>query len=274
MHADATAAPRPRIGVFDSGVGGLSVLRALQRYLPSATLLYAADSGHAPYGERDPDFVASRASTLAAHLIHQGAQLLVVACNTATAAAIDRLRVEHPHLPIVGVEPGLKPAIALTRNRRIGVMATQATLESPRFRRLLATYADGFCVHLQACIGLASAIESFPPGSDEVMALVDRHTAPLRLAGVDTVVLGCTHYPFAASSIADALGPQITLVDTSDAVARQALRLSHALPSSAAAPRATLWTSGDPVQLRTMASRWLDFDTDVMPLPTCALPSA
>ena len=141
MSADAPppAAHGPRIGVFDSGVGGLSVLRALHRYLPRATLLYAADSGHAPYGERDAAYVIARSRAMTAHLLSQGAQLLVVACNTATAAAIDTLRADHPALPIVGVEPGIKPAIALTRNRRVGVMATHATLASERFRRLVAT---------------------------------------------------------------------------------------------------------------------------------------
>lgn len=267
MNDDASALHSPRIGVFDSGVGGLSVLRALHRHLPRATLLYAADSGHAPYGERDPAFVLARSRALAAHLLEQGAQLLVVACNTATAAAIDTLRVEHPQWPIVGVEPGLKPAIALTRNRRIGVMATQATLASERFRRLVATHADGVSLHLQACSGLARAIESGAPDGDEVASLVARHAAPLKAAGVDTVVLGCTHYPFAAARIAMELGPGVMLVDTADAVARQAMRLSMGLPAGDSQDRTRLWTSGDPEHLRTVATRWLDFDTEVAALP-------
>lgn len=267
MQADATAPHSPRIGVFDSGVGGLSVLRALHRHLPRATLLYAADSGHAPYGERDPAFVLARSRALAAHLLEQGAQLLVVACNTATAAAIDTLRVEHPQWPLVGVEPGLKPAIALTRNRRIGVMATQATLASERFRRLVATHADGVSLHLQACSGLARAIESGAPDGDDVASLVAQHAAPLKAAGVDTVVLGCTHYPFAATRIAAELGPDVMLVDTADAVARRALRLATVLPAGGKPERARLWTSGDPEHLRMVAARWLDFDTEVAALP-------
>lgn len=270
MSADAPppAAHGLRIGVFDSGVGGLSVLRALHRYLPRATLLYAADSGHAPYGERDAAYVVARSRAMTAHLLSQGAQLLVVACNTATAAAIDTLRADHPDLPIVGVEPGIKPAIALTRNRRVGVMATHATLASERFRRLVATHAGGASLHLQACSGLARAIERGRPDSIEVAGLVEEHTAPLRAAGVDTVVLGCTHYPFAAPLIAAALGPEVTLVDTAEAVARQALRLATALPAQGAAAPAGLWTSGDPNHLRAVAQRWLDFDTAVSPLPT------
>lgn len=271
MSADAppsAAAAGPRIGVFDSGVGGLSVLRALHRHLPRATLLYAADSGHAPYGERDAAYVIARSRTMAAHLLSQGAQLLVVACNTATAAAIDTLRADHPALPIVGVEPGIKPAIALTRNRRIGVMATHATLASERFQRLVATHADGASLHLQACSGLARAIEWGRPDGAEVIRLVDEHTAPLRAAGVDTVVLGCTHYPFAAAPIAAALGPEVTLVDTADAVARQALRRAAGLSAPGVEATARLWTSGDPDHLRAVAQRWLHFETTVDRLPT------
>jgi glutamate racemase len=271
MSADAppsAAAAGPRIGVFDSGVGGLSVLRALHRHLPRATLLYAADSGHAPYGERDAAYVIARSRTMAAHLLSQGAQLLVVACNTATAAAIDTLRADHPALPIVGVEPGIKPAIALTRNRRIGVMATHATLASERFQRLVATYADGASLHLQACSGLARAIEWGRPDGAEVIRLVDEHAAPLRAAGVDTVVLGCTHYPFAAAPIAAALGPEVTLVDTADAVARQALRRAAGLSAPGVEATARLWTSGDPDHLRAVAQRWLHFETTVDRLPT------
>lgn len=258
----------PRIGVFDSGVGGLSVLRALHRHLPRAKLLYAADSGHAPYGERDTDYVVARSRAMTEHLLSHGAELLVVACNTATAAAIDTLRADHPALAIVGVEPGIKPAIALTRNRRIGVMATHATLASERFRRLVATHAAGAILHLQACSGLARAIEQGPPDSADVARLVDEHTAPLRAAGVDTVVLGCTHYPFAATRIAQALGPGVALVDTADAVARQALRRAAGLAGHGGEGPARLWTSGDAQHLRTVAARWLDFDTAVAPLPT------
>lgn len=268
MSADAPppTASGPRIGVFDSGVGGLSVLRALHRHMPRATLLYAADSGHAPYGERDAHFVIARSLALTDHLLRQGAQVLVVACNTATAAAVDALRAAYPTLPIVGVEPGLKPAIVLTRNRRVGVMATHATLASDRFQRLVATHGSGVELHLQACGGLARAIESGDADGAEVGELVEQHTATLRAAGVDTVVLGCTHYPFVAHRIAQALGPGVALVDTADAVARQAMRLAEPLPADSVTARARLWTSGDPVHLRGVAARWLDFDSAVAAL--------
>lgn len=259
----------PCIGVFDSGVGGLSVLRALHRQMPLATLLYAADSAHAPYGERDDGFIIERSHAMTAHLLSEGAQMIVVACNTATAAAVESLRRAYPGLPVVGVEPGLKPAIARTRNQRVGVMATQATLNSSKFRRLAQMHAGGVSLHLQACPGLAHALEAGHVDGDAVGALVALHTAPMREAGVDTVVLGCTHYPFAAHRIADALGPQVDLIDTADAVASQAkrlaaeLRLSH-LPVGL---KARLWTTGDPAHLARVAAHWLEFEIEIRPWP-------
>lgn len=254
----------PCIGVFDSGVGGLSVLRALRRHMPLATLLYAADSAHAPYGERDDGFIIERSHGMTEHLLSEGAQMIVVACNTATAAAVESLRSAYPGLAVVGVEPGLKPAIARTRNRRIGVMATQATLNSAKFQRLVEAHAVGISLHLQACQGLAQALETGHVDGEAVGALVLRHTAPLRQANVDTVVLGCTHYPFAAHRIANALGTEVALIDTADAVASQAkrlaveLRLCH-LPTGR---KTKLRTTGDPVHLAGVAAHWLDFEIE------------
>lgn len=258
----------PCIGVFDSGVGGLSVLRALQRQMPRARLLYVADSAHSPYGEREDAFIVARAHAMTEHLLSQGAQMVVVACNTATAVAIESLRESHPSLPLVGVEPGLKPAVARTLNRRIGVMATRATLASARFQRLTATHAAGIDLHLQACHGLAHALEAGDADGELVGRLIRRHTAPLREAGVDTVVLGCTHYPFAAHRIAEALGPAVDLIDTADAVARQARRVASELQqtTSAEGGRAVLWTNGDPARLRGIAARWLAFQTETRSL--------
>jgi glutamate racemase len=223
--------PALSIGVFDSGVGGLSVLRSLRALMPQARFLYVADSGHAPYGERDETYVVERARAITAHLLAQGAQLVVVACNTATAAAVQALRERWPAVGFVGVEPGLKPAIARSRNRRIGVMATRGTLQSAKFRRLVEAHAAGVELVLQPCDGLARALEEGDADAPAVLALVERHTAPLRAAGVDTVVLGCTHYPFATSAIGAALGPGVALIDTAQAVALQAQRLAAALPS-------------------------------------------
>ncbi|WP_353093627.1 glutamate racemase [Methylibium sp.] len=262
-------APAACVGVFDSGVGGLSVLRALHRHLPRSRLLYVADSGYAPYGERDERYVIERSRVLTAHLLREGAQLIVVACNTATAAAVRALREEHPGVQFVGVEPGIKPAIALSRNGRIGVMATRGTLASDKFRQLVSSHAQGAQLHLQACAGLAHAIEAGDADSAEVLALVDRYTAPLLEADVDTVVLGCTHYPFVAQHIQKALGAEVRLVDTADAVARRAQQLATSLQAATdAVPRQTarLWTTGDLSTLQSVAGRWLGFEAETQVL--------
>lgn len=251
------------IGVFDSGLGGLSVLGALRIALPDARFRYIADSRHAPYGERDPAFVRERSHAIAAQLIQRGARLLVVACNSATATAIDSLRAAWPDVPIVGVEPGVKPAVALTRNGRIGVMGTRMTLTSQRFTALVDREAKDVVVHAQPCDGLAAAIEA----GDDVPApalreSVARHCAPLREADVDTVVLGCTHYPFVRDAIEAELGPGVRIVDTAQAIARQAARraiecASHPRARDGDGTALRLATTGDREVLRRFAARWL-----------------
>lgn len=265
----ASTALAPCIGVFDSGVGGLSVLRALRRAMPAARLLYVADSRYAPYGERDEAFVIARSRRIASFLRSQGAQLLVIACNTATAAAVQTLRTDDAHWPVVGVEPGVKPAVAASRNGRIGVMATTTTLASAKFRRLLDAHSAAAQVHTQPCPGLARAIEAGDLDAPELLALIEAHCAPLRAAEVDTVVLGCTHYPFVAHHIQAALGAQVQLIDTAEAVARHTLVLgSRLVPTRAAAQHSPtrLWATGDAQRLREIAQRWLDFECDVGPL--------
>lgn len=257
------------VGVFDSGVGGLSVLQALRRAMPAAHLLYVADSRFAPYGERNDNFVVERSRHIATFLRAQGAQLLVVACNTATAAAVHLLRSDHPQWPVVGVEPGVKPAVAISRNGRIGVMATRGTLASEKFRRLIDAHGSGVTIVPQPCPGLAHAIESGDIDAPQLLALVERYCAQLRAAEVDTVVLGCTHYPFVAHHIQAALGPGVQLIDTAEAVARRTLSLCQDLaPSALRSPSGTtlLWTTGEPAGLGLIASRWLGFDGQVQPL--------
>ena len=250
---------KPCLGVFDSGLGGLSVLKALRAAAPWLPIEYVADSAHAPYGERDEAHVVARSRAITGFLRERGARVVVVACNTATAAAVNALRASHPDLPVVGVEPGVKPAVALSPHGRIGVMATSGTLGSERFRALLQRHAGDAHLVLQPCPGLARAIEGGRLDAPEVLELVERHCAPLREAGVDTVVLGCTHYPFVADRIQAALGSGVRLVDTAQAVARRALALwpSDALePTQAPAP-VTLWASGDPDLLTQAAQHWL-----------------
>ncbi|MDO9258637.1 MAG: glutamate racemase [Polaromonas sp.] len=263
------------VGVFDSGIGGLSVLKALRAELPQQDVIYIADSGHAPYGERDAAHVITRSRALTVHLRDQGVQALVIACNTATAAAVDLLRAEHPQLPIIGVEPALKPAAALSKTRRIGVMATRSTLGSSRFRALLGSLATQAEFVLQPCDGLADAIErgvagaASPESATEIIAACARHTRAMGRFGlkdgeIDTLVLGCTHYPFADAVLRELVGPDVQLVDTGEAVARQTrLRLAGAFPPGAtdSAPgRISLFSTGQAAHLQAAAQRWLQLD--------------
>jgi glutamate racemase len=252
-----------RIGVFDSGVGGLSVLRALHAAWPQADLHYLADSAHAPYGERDDAFITQRSLALGKYLRDAGAAAIIVACNTATALAVTALRQAFRPMVIVGVEPGLKPARAVSRNGRIAILATAATLGSRKFGELLDRVGGDAGIHLQACHGLAAAIELGDLESPEIAALVERHCEPVRAFGADTAVLGCTHYPFARDLIAAAL-PGVALIDTSDAVARRVVQMSRApLAGTDGRGSVVLETTGDPARLRAIAAAWLPFAAEV-----------
>lgn len=253
--------------MFDSGIGGLSVLRALRAHWPQAELHYVADSAHAPYGERDDMFIAERALRIGAHLRRAGADAIVVACNTATAVAVTPLRHALDPCPVVGVEPGLKPALAASRNGRVAVLATAATLRSRKFRALAEQVGAGAALHLQACDGLASAIEQGDLDSPRLHELVERHCAPVRAFGTDTAVLGCTHYPFARDLIAAAL-PGIQIVDTSDAVARRVVQVCRPARDTNDGPGAVhLEATGDPSALARVAAAWLPFAADVSRQP-------
>lgn len=263
----------PTIAVFDSGVGGLSVLKALRVAMPQGHFVYLADSGYAPYGERGEAWVDRRCQEITAWLTQRFAlDAVVVACNTATAAAIDRLRTLHPQLPVVGVEPGLKPALALTHSGHVGVMATRGTLGSQRFAQLMDKVGctaphtpQSVQWHVRACDGLADAIERHD--SARVEALCAEHAGALmaqaEAAGgqLDVVVLGCTHYPFVANTISRVLGPDVALVDTGDAVARHTrlrLGLADAAQASTEVQAPTLLLStGRAEGLSEAAQRWL-----------------
>jgi len=255
------------IGVFDSGIGGLSVLRALRTELPHERFVYFADSGHAPYGERGDAFVIERSLAIADELIRShGIKALVVACNTATAAAIQSLRRQHPQLPIVGVEPALKPALAVTRTRRVGVWATRGTLESPKFAALRASLGDQAEFVTQACDGLALAIEQQSTEPERVPGLCKRYLDAMGRFGtgageIDTLVLGCTHYVFVREQLAERLGASVTFVDTGEPVARQTRRVltdadQLADPTNPALPAVEWLGTGSITQLTDAASRW------------------
>jgi glutamate racemase len=250
------------IGVFDSGIGGLSVLRALRAELPGEDFVYFADTGHAPYGEREESFVSRRTLDVARQLRDSHAiKALVVACNTATAAAIHLLRAEHPGLPVIGVEPAMKPAAAMTRTRRVAVLATRGTLASAKFALLHASVAQAAHFVLQPCDGLAAAIEA--NDAARIAALCDQYTRSAgefgtREGQIDTLVLGCTHYPFAAAEFMRLAGPGVQLVETGAPVGRQTRRLleTAGLLNESAAGRLQLLATSSREALAEAARRW------------------
>ena len=263
------------VGVFDSGVGGLSVLQALLAELPGTRFVYAADSAYAPYGERTAEDVSERTHRITAHLRKEhGIDALVLACNTATAHAIDALRQHHPDLPIIGVEPALKPAAALSRSGHIGVIATRGTLGSTRFAqlrdRLVAASPRPLWFSSQPCDGLADAIERHD--LPVIKALSERYISEL-LQGtptspaIDTLVLGCTHYPFAGELLGHLSGTGVTLVDTGAPVARRTREVLGLPPAATATAQAPLLlSSGQPAALAAAAQRWLGLHTEARSL--------
>src|SRR5512139_2723934 len=198
------------IGVFDSGVGGLSVLHHIRAVLPDARLIYVADSGHVPYGDKPASYIEQRSLTITQFLVEQGAEAIVIACNTAT------LRARYT-LPILAMEPAVKPAVAASRSGVVGVLATVGTLESARFAALLEQYAGDVEIVTQACPGLVEKVEAGELDTPKTRALVERYARPLIVRGADTLVLGCTHYPFLKPLIADVAGAGVTLIDTGEA---------------------------------------------------------
>ena len=244
------------IGVFDSGVGGLSVLKHIRAALPRHDLLYIADSGHVPYGDKTQDYIRERSLALTRFLVDEGAAAVVIACNTATAAAAAFLR-ERFTVPIVAMEPAVKPAVAATRSGVVGVLATVGTLESARFAALLEQYAGDVEIVTQACPGLVEQVEAGELDTPATRALVERYTKPLIARGADTLVLGCTHYPYLTPVITELVGADVRLVDTGEAVARQVVRRLPAAASraEARAPRERFWSTGDLVSARRIMSQ-------------------
>ena len=211
------------IGVMDSGVGGISVLKHIHALLPHEDLVYIADSKHAPYGNKTADEITARCFEIADFLITKDVKALVVACNTATAAAIDAMRKRYT-LPIIGMEPAVKPAAEASKNGIIGVLATVGTLKSAQFAALLESYGRNVKVVTQACIGLVECIERGELDTPETKALIRQYCLPLLDEGADTIVLGCTHYPFVKDAIREVVGENVTLIDTGAAVANQLKR--------------------------------------------------
>lgn len=246
------------IGVMDSGVGGLSVLKHLTRQLPHEHFIYFADSAHAPYGNKTATEIQQRCEIVADTLIAQGTKALVVACNTATAAAIGSMR-QHYTLPIIGMEPAVKPAAAASKNGIIGVLATTGTLQSAQFAALLEHYGQNVQVVTQACVGLVECIEQGQLNTPHTLALLQQYCQPLIAAGADTIVLGCTHYPFVRKHIQDIVGPNVTLIDTGAAVAnrlQQVLEQQQMLNAATEAGDYVFLTSGTEETELVMQQLW------------------
>ena len=214
-----------KIGVMDSGSGGLSVLRELLRLLPEEEYLYFSDNAHCPYGEKSQDFILGRCRSIVEDFLSQEAQAVVIACNTATAAAIATLREEYPDIPFVGMEPAIKPAILATRNGIIGVLATESTLHSAKYIDTRERYAQGVRVVEHVGEGFVELVETLDLDSAHTREVVDRSLRPLLQSGADTVVLGCTHYPFLLPVMQELAGPQVDFIDPAPAAARQLARV-------------------------------------------------
>lgn len=243
------------IGVFDSGFGGLSVLRAIRTALPAEDLIYCADHAWLPWGEREPAFVRERSRALAAEFVRAGAKAIVVACNTATAAAAEPLRGELD-IPVVAMEPAVKPAAAATRCGVLGVLGTGGTLASARFSALLERYGGGIQVITRPAPELVAAVESDDPAARRL--LVTRAVAPLVERGADVIVLGCTHFPFLRAEIEAAAGPGVAVIDTGAAVARELARQLDVHGLAAPGDRAgseRFLTTGDAQDLRPALQR-------------------
>ena len=250
--ASATTAKQLQgaIGVFDSGVGGLSVLRAIRAALPHEHLVYVADSGHAPYGDQSEAHITQRTLTVGNWLAEQGVKAITIACNTATVVAAKTLR-EQTHLPVVAIEPAIKPAVALTRSGVVGVLATRQTVHSAAVARLVALYGADKRILLQACPGWVEQVERADLHSAETEALLRQFITPLLEQGADTLVLGCTHYPFLRDTLARIAGERVTLLDPAEAEARELTRRladNGSLTTQTALGSVKFFTTGDVAQ--------------------------
>jgi glutamate racemase len=244
------------IGVFDSGVGGLSVLRVIRQQYPALPAFYFADQAHVPYGPRPLEEVRAFSQAITRYLLDQGARLIVVACNTASAAALHELRRAFPEIPFVGMEPAVKPAAEGTRSGVVGILATPATFQSALYASVVERFASGVRVLQDACPGLVAQIEAGDCSGPVTRAILERAIRPMLAAGIDTIVMGCTHYPFVIPLIQEIAGPGVRVIDPAPAVTRQVGRLLAAQgwtpsDSQGTAPVRYL-TSGDPAHLERL----------------------
>ena len=248
--------PRQPIGIFDSGVGGLSVAKKIREALPHEDIIYIADSGHAPYGNKSQQFIVQRSHALVDFMLQQHAKAIVVACNTATLSAIQQLRSSFT-APIIGVEPGIKPASLLTRSGVIGVMVTARTAQLETFHDLVKRYGNHARIEVQACDGLVEQIEKGELSSEKTQALVAQYVKPLLEKNVDVIALGCTHYPFLIPAITKIAGSNIQIIETGSAVAKQVVRRltdEKCLVDGSFSARDIFYTTGDVAQSENLIS--------------------
>ena len=251
------------IGVFDSGVGGLSVLRAMRRLMPSENVIFFGDQGHVPYGPRPLEQVRAFSEGITRFLLDEGAKLIVVACNTASAAALAHLRETFPGVKFVGMEPAVKPAAETTRTGVVGVLATPATFQGALYASVVERFANGVQLLQDTCPGLVQQIEQGNLDGKETRAILESALRPMLERGIDTVVLGCTHYPFVIPLIEQIVGESVRVIDPAPSVARQAERLVEAggirntENPSAARGRVQFYTSGDAAAVESLLPKLL-----------------
>jgi glutamate racemase len=265
-HETRHTSSRALVGVFDSGVGGLSVARELMHQQPAQPLIYLADQAHTPYGQRALPEIRGLAEAITRFLLGQGARVIVIACNTASAAALHWLRHEFPGVPFVGMEPAVKPAAEHTRCGRVGIMATAATFQGELFASLLDRYAGNVTVRTQVCPELVPLVEAGELDSERTRQAVRSYLTPLLEAGVDQLVLGCTHYPFLRPIIEEVAGPGVEIIDPAPAVARQAGRVlaGHGWLVGDDTPGDHLfYTTGNPIRFRDALRLLLQLDASV-----------
>ncbi len=259
------ANPNP-IGFFDSGVGGLSVMKEVRRILPGENFIYFADSAYCPYGVKPQQIILARAFAISDFLLSMGAKLIVIASNTTSIVALDAVR-QRLSVPVVGIEPAVKPAASVTRNGKIGILATGVTLAGKRFNSLVERFGDNVEVYTQPCPGLVELVESGAVDLPEAEELLNCYLDPLIQKGVDTIILGCTHYPFLKPLIEKLVGANVILIDTGEAVARQVARVLESNNLAAPDPQKgnqSFFTSGDLCQVETVIRLlWGDPGLDV-----------
>lgn len=243
------------IGIFDSGVGGLSVLRAIRAQMPEESVIYFGDQGHIPYGPRPMEQIRDFSETITKFLLEQGAQVIVVACNTASAAALKYLREKFPAVPFVGMEPAVKPAAEYTRTGKVGILATPTTFQGELYASVVERFANGVEIFQNTCSGLVQEIEQGNLNGNETRRILVEALQPMLEKNIDTVVLGCTHYPFVIPLIQEIAGERVRVIDPAPAVARQVRRVLEAqgFKRNSDRPGAMkLITSGDVEKLETL----------------------